>query len=339
MQGIFSIFTFLATPLGWVMRMIYEAVGSYGLTLILFTLITKVAMIPASISQQKSAAKQSAYMPMIQEIQKKWARDERRKNEELAKLQQEFGYSPLAGCLPMLITFPVMLGMIDVIYKPLKHILAIPEEAITAATDITKNLGITLTNYSPQTGVIQAIQQNPGAFSSVISAEELARIQGFSQLFLGMDLAAVPEIALSLLILVPILTAVSMILLQTITMKLNGTAEQMQGSMKYMNLFSAGMMAWMAFQMPVGVSLYWIFGNVISILLAFVLNKIYSPQKYKEELEAEIAAKKQAKKDKKKTTITKTDGDDEIEVEVTDTELNKLRLEKARELDKSIYDE
>ena len=337
MSGFLSIFTFLATPLGWLMRVIYDMVGSYGLTLILFTVITKVVMIPLSISQQKSSAKQAAYMPLIQEIQKKWAKDERRKNEEIMKLQKEFGYSPTAGCLPLLITFPVMFGMVDVIYKPLKHIIALSADAITAATEITKNIGITLSNYSPQTGVIQAIQQNPSAFSSVIDADMMVRIQAFNQTFLGIDLAGIPTFAFNALLLIPVLTALSTLVLQTVTTKVNGNAEQM-GNMKYMSLFSAGMMAWMSFSMPVGVSLYWVFGNIISLIQLFVLNIFYNPKKYKEELEAEIAAKKQAKKDRKKGI--KNEDEEALEEEnLSETEENKRRLEKARELEKSIYDE
>lgn len=295
-------------------------------------------MLPLSISQQKSTAKQSAYMPMIQEIQKKWAKDQRRQQEEMAKLQQEYGYSPTSGCLPLVIQMVVMFGLVDVIYKPMKHILQISAEVIASATEVATNMGITLSNYSPQTGVIQAIKQNPAAFSSVMDADTIAKVSGFNQTFLGLDLSVVPQVALNIFILIPILSAISSILLQLVTQKLNGTSEQMQGSMKYMSIMSAGMMLWIGFSVPAGVTMYWIIGNLYGILQAFVLNKVYNPKEYRAQLEAEIAEKKAAKKAKKKVKVTNDAGEEE-EKEVSEAELNRLRLEKAREMDKSMYDE
>ena len=92
---------FLAPLLGIIMEWIYKLIPSYGWTLIIFTLLTKILMFPLSVKQQKSTARMSAYQPMMQEIQKKWANDKNRQQEELMKFQQETGMSMTAGCLPM----------------------------------------------------------------------------------------------------------------------------------------------------------------------------------------------------------------------------------------------
>ena len=73
-----GIIGFLAVPLGYVMRAIYGAVQNYGVAIILFTALVKVCLLPLTIHQQKSTAKMSVFSPMIQDIQKKYAKDQER---------------------------------------------------------------------------------------------------------------------------------------------------------------------------------------------------------------------------------------------------------------------
>ena len=105
MSSIFSIFSI---PLGWLMRGIYDLVGNYGVTLILFTLLTKIILLPLSIKQKKSTIRMSVFSPLIQQIQKKYASDPQKQQEELARLQQEHNFSMTSGCAPMLIQFPIL---------------------------------------------------------------------------------------------------------------------------------------------------------------------------------------------------------------------------------------
>ena len=91
----------LGTPLGYVLQWIYQFVGNYGWSIILFTVIVRLLSFPLQIKQQKSTARMAAYQPMIQEIQKKYAKDKEKQNEELMRMQQEYGYNPAAGCAPM----------------------------------------------------------------------------------------------------------------------------------------------------------------------------------------------------------------------------------------------
>ena len=65
----------ISVPLGWIMSRIYDLVGNYGITLILFTLVTKLLMMPLTIKQKKSMIRMNAFQPLIQNIQKKYAND------------------------------------------------------------------------------------------------------------------------------------------------------------------------------------------------------------------------------------------------------------------------
>lgn len=131
----------LGYPLGLIMRLLYNLLHSYGWSLILFTLLIKLVMVPLSIKQQKSSAKIAAIQPQMQEIQKMYAKNQQKMNEEMQKLYEREKYNPAGGCLPMLITFLVLFGLIDVIYNPMRHILGMSNEVIAQATEILKGLG------------------------------------------------------------------------------------------------------------------------------------------------------------------------------------------------------
>ena len=78
----------LGYPLGLIMRLLYNILHSYGWSLIIFTLLVKLVMVPLSIKQQKSSAKMAAIQPQMQEIQKMYAKNQQKMNEELQKLYQ-----------------------------------------------------------------------------------------------------------------------------------------------------------------------------------------------------------------------------------------------------------
>ena len=155
----------LGYPLGLIMRLLYNILHSYGWSLILFTLLVRLVLVPLSIKQQKSSAKRAAIQPQMQEIQKMYAKNQTKMNEELQKLYQREKYNPAGGCLPMLITLLVLFGLIDVIYNPMQHILGISADVITQATEIMKGLGVAFSQYSPQTAIISSVQANPEAYA------------------------------------------------------------------------------------------------------------------------------------------------------------------------------
>ena len=89
---------FLAMILGPLMRMLYQMIPNFAVTMIVFTVINKLLMLPLMIKQQKSMAKMSVFTPMINEIQQKYKNNQEKMQEEMLKFQQEYGYSPTAGC-------------------------------------------------------------------------------------------------------------------------------------------------------------------------------------------------------------------------------------------------
>ena len=104
----------LGWPLGYVMQWIYNLIPNYGWDIIIFTVLIRLLSIPLTINQQKNMTRMSAFQPMVMEIQKKYKDKPEKQQEELTRLQQDFGYNPTSGCFPMLLNFFVMFGVIEV---------------------------------------------------------------------------------------------------------------------------------------------------------------------------------------------------------------------------------
>ena len=324
---------FLAMILGPLMRMLYQMIPNFAVTMIVFTVIIKLLMLPLMIKQQKSMAKMSVFTPMINEIQQKYKNNQEKMQEEMVKLQQEYGYSPTAGCLPMLVNMLVLFGMVEVVYRPVQYILGIPKDAISAACTA---LGIAANGAAAQTGLIEAI--HAGLASGVdtgLTTEQLSSIANFNTSFLGMDMCTIPGFSFSLIMIFPIIAAVTMCICQVLRTKMSGQQAQMQGSMKVMMLVMNLMFVTFCFNAPVGFSLYYGVSNVVQIFQSYVTYKIYSPEKFKAQYEAELAAKRAEKK--KKRTVTVEQNGKQVEKEVTLGEANKLRLEMARQREAELY--
>ncbi len=126
-------FGILAVPLGFIMKGCYLLVKNYGIALILFTFIIKLITFPLSIKQQKSTARTAALAPKIKILEKKYASDKNKLNEERMKLYSEENINPMSSCLPMVITMLILFSLIEVIYSPLTYITNIDKEAVKDA--------------------------------------------------------------------------------------------------------------------------------------------------------------------------------------------------------------
>lgn len=330
----------LGYPLGLIMRLLYNILNSYGWSLIIFTLLVKLVMVPLSIKQQKSSAKMAAIQPQMQEIQKMYAKNQQKMNEELQKLYQSENYNPAGGCLPMLITFLVLFGLIDVIYKPMTHILGMSSDLIAQAQGIMEGLGVAFSHYSPQTSIITSVQANPEAYSA-LGQDFINAVQSFDLNFLGINLGETPSLALNIMVLIPILSGVTAFLSSWIAMKNSPTPMEGPGAgtMKTMMLISPLMSLYIAFQVPAGVGIYWIISNLLMLLQSVVLNKFYNPKemaaKARQEAEERREKERQERIEAKKKA---RDGDAEAKAKAkSQKEINRQKLAQARKQDAEKY--
>ena len=336
-----NFFYILSGPLGYVMEWIYKLLPSYGWDIILFTLLINIVKIPLQLSQQKSMAKMSAFQPMMQEIQTKYKDKPEKQQEEMLKLQQDYGYNPTAGCVPMLLNFLVMFGVIGVVYNPLQRIFHISAAALTSAGEALTAAGVNFTAITRDTTIIsQLVAGGNAELIKCFTTEQIATITEFSQhmTFLGIDLTRVPKIGLSLDIVLPLLSVITMFLSTHISMKASG--QQMQGSMKVTMYMMPLMYLFFCFTYPLAFSLYYVISNIVMTVQTQVMRKIYDPEKMRKEVEAQIEEKKkQQKRGVKSTTVKVTDPKTGkvTEKNLSASEMNKCRLEYARQLDAERY--
>ena len=339
-----NILYILGVPLGYVMEWIYNLIPNYGWDIIIFTIVIRLLSIPLQLNQQKSMAKMSAFQPMIADIQKKYKDKPEKQQEELLKLQQEYGYKPTAGCMPMLVNFLVMFGVIEVVYRPLQRIFHIGADALTAAGEALTTLGISFTTVTRDTNIIAQVIAGESTVTSCFTPDQVSTITEFGQHmdFFGIDLTRVPQYSLAAenlpLLIFPVLAIVTMFISTHISMKASG--QQMQGSMKLTMYMMPLMYLFFCFTYPLAFSLYYVISNIVMTAQTQVMRKFYDPEKMRKEVEAEIAAKrKQEKRGVKNTTITVTDPKTgkSVEKNLSASEMNKRRLEYARQLDAERY--
>ncbi len=355
-----GMFSMLGVPLGYVMRWLYMLIGNYGWTIIVFTFLMRIVLIPLSIQQQKSSARMAAYQPMIKEIQKKWANDKNRQNQELQKFYEENNLKMTAGCLPTIVNMLVIFGIIAVIQSPLTTILQLPQEEVDKGVRIvmqhqpdSKISG----GYVQQSLLIGEISENESIFLQEtevpvnadepdgpkemikMDSEVVEKIRNFDFQFMGMNLAAVPTIAMNRYLILPILSILTMFASQLIIMLTSG-GSGMQGrtQMIVMTLVMGAMFGYFAFTVPVGFSLYYTASNIVMTIQQVILKRIYDPEKIREKVMQEIEDKKKTKKAKKQVKIRQDDGE-VVTAELSEAELVKLRLERARQLDAERYSE
>lgn len=296
------LYTICGWPLGWIMWLCYKIVPIYGIALILFTVITRAILVPLSIKQKKASAKMAIFQPKVNEINKKYANNKEKQQEALMKLYEEEHYNPMSSCLPSLIQFPILFGLIDVIYKPLTYILRIPQEALTAFMNIGKDLGIQTNMLSSQFNVMGEFHKNPDAFAA-IDSQIISQINSLDMHFLGIDFTKVPELKLMVeggfnwLILVPIASGVAALVHSIYTMRTNQAPGQEANSTMKMMMFGMPIFSLIiAFQFLVGLSFYWTLSSVLMLVQEILLNIWYSPAKLTAKIEAEEEEKSVLKK-------------------------------------------
>ena len=333
------IYQLLGAPLGWIIWGIYQFITNYGVALIIFTVLLKTCMIPLAIKQQKSTAKMSAFQPLIQEINKKYAKNPQKKNDELQKLYSEEGYSPMSGCLPMLLQFVVLFGILDVVYRPMTHILRLGSDLINQACQIA---GFKSSDLYSQLNVVQQLQSDPSKFAS-LGEDFVNSVQSLDMNFLGLNLGNKPEL-FSITVIIPILAGIFSFLQVFISMKTNPTydAGAAQGgcAMKAMMYTMPLISVWITFTLPIGAGVYWITSYLFMTVQVLVLNKIYNPRELREQAMKEMEERRKKKKKKvvKKIVTKDADGNEVVkEKELTQKEIDRQRLAAARKRDAEKY--
>ena len=288
--------TFIGTPLGWVMRMCYELVESYGFAILLFTLISKIILMPLSVVVQKNSIKMVRLQPEINRITAAHYGDKDTITDKTMELYKREKYSPLLGMVPMLIQILLVLGLIQVIYNPMQHLFNVSRETcdllVQAATELkgVEHLG---SGAQLQTMKMMLDPANYEYFTSLgghggsplgndaaywISAWQR---KGFDTVFLGIDFGTVPPVLeIGLITLIPLLSCLSTFLLCWAQNRDNVLQkEQSFWSRWGVALFTVAFSTYFTYLVPAGVGFYWIVSNLFALGNLYLMNALYPPKK------------------------------------------------------------
>ena len=116
--------------LGYIMSFCYSIFKNYGIAIILFTLISKVILLPISIWVQKNSIKMVKMQPDIYKIKINYFGDKDKIAEETTKLYKKEKYNALISLIPLFIQILLLVGLVEVINKPLTYILNVPSEQV-----------------------------------------------------------------------------------------------------------------------------------------------------------------------------------------------------------------
>lgn len=318
-----NVFEFCITrPMGWIIWQIYNLVANYGLAIILFTIVIKLILLPLNIKSQKSMRKQQKIQPFLAELQQKYANDKEKLQQETMKLYKQNNVSMTGGCLPMLLQFPILIGLYQVIYKPLKYMLGV-DITNSAVIDHAAQLAKDMVAAGHNIGTLAGQSGDKLLANSEIQLSQWAQTLhdttynwAINFNFCGLDLSRVPKEALECLmkldfsqprvlalVIIPVLAVAAAVLTNKVTMKQtgqtspadNGTAGQMSKMMYWMMPI---MTLFFTFTLPAGLGIYWIISSITQILQQLLLN--YYFDKKGEDEDVRVIEKKQLHSKKRK---------------------------------------
>ncbi len=283
-------FQFFANIFGYLLNFIYQFVNNYGLAMILFTLVIKIAMLPFSIKQQKTMKKNVKLQEKIKVLQFKYKNDQEKLNQEMMNLYKEEKINPFSGCLSSIIQFILLISIFYMVRCPLTYMKKVDSNALNNNIEQLKQAEKITGAAYPEIDIIREIdylkEQNP-------ENQELQQYE-INMNFLGLDLSKIPQQNLGdwTVYIIPVLyilsTFVSMKLV-TMMQSTNNTNKNKEEEVKKEEkeeeeidpmAQTNKMMSWMmpimsvsiSLVAPLGLALYWLVNNLAMIAERLVLN-------------------------------------------------------------------
>ena len=116
----FGYFGFISIPFLYVLHFSHQFTASYGIDIILLTVLIKILMAPLTHKSFVSMKKMQKLQPQMERLKEKFANDKEKLNKEIMELYRRNGVNPLGGCLPMVLQFPVFIGLYNALGTPIE---------------------------------------------------------------------------------------------------------------------------------------------------------------------------------------------------------------------------
>lgn len=299
-QSSMNLFEKVLFPLYWVfgkaMGFLMDLLNNeYFLAIVIFTVVTRLVLLPLNIRQQRTAARTARLQPKIQKIQNKYANvkdpNARMKmNEEMQDLYAREGHNPMQmGCGPMLFQMLFLMGIVGIIYYPLSYVIGMGE-----IRNFSSELSEFIQNFGYKGAYLQlGILENwaeiktdiIAAFPQLFTEDKVSAIEAFrSGMYIGdLDMTAIPHWKDGKIVIIPIvsfLTSFGSTIVSTLIQKKNNpAASQQMSQMILMSLMMPFFSLYIAFKVPAAVGFYWIISNIVAILQQLFIAKCYPPKR------------------------------------------------------------
>lgn len=309
-----NIFDPLNELFGGLTRLLYNFFGSYGVAVIMLTVIIRGILIPLNVRSQKSMIKQQALSSQQAEIKRKYPNDKAKQQEEMARLLKENGASPFGGCILPFVQLIFIWPIFYVIRAPLRYLTQV-------SVDNLNNLGkLLLDSKAIDQGaanaivgynipILSAFQQYPQLLAEAVQKGYIRMGQMVDLKFFGLDLSLAPawqpnvlfgpEMGKYLpLLIIPILVLVTTLVQNRLTTvmrpnykenkdakaraKLNPARQDqvpentMENTMRMMNWIMPLFMLITTFTFPSAMGVYWIAGNMMGILQQVIIYFLFT---------------------------------------------------------------
>ena len=297
----FKLVDLVQIPFGYLLSWLYQLTTNYGVALILFAIVLKFVLYPATAKSKKSTMKMSRLTPRVQELQKRYANDQQRLNEATQALYKEEGVSMGGGCLWSMLPLLILLPLYTVVREPITYMLHETAEVATKIVEVIKTASPDLFGqnaYYHQMIAAPMIPKFAEELKEIVSNPKT--LEGLNFSFLGIDLGLVPTFNVTKwdswswanigLFLLPVLSAGSQVLSMLISQKMNNSLvtndkgvqdkeaakkSQANQSTKTMLYMMPLMSLWIGFTVPGALSLYWLIQGFVAMIMDVYLTKKY----------------------------------------------------------------
>ena len=299
-------FSFFAIIFGYLLNIINNFVGNYGLAIILFTIIIKLIMLPLSVKQQKTMKKSAKLQEKMKVLQFKYKNEPEKLNKEMMALYKSENMSPFSGCLSALIQFILLISIFYMVRYPLTYMKKIDKDNINTYVTQLQEDGKSVSQAYSEIDILRELdylkEMNP-------EDENLEKIN-LNMKFFGLDLSKIPQQNLVdwTVYIIPILYIVSTFISMRLTTSMQNKNKkekndeviditekdenkeekpeeknEMEDAMAQSNKMMSWMMPIMSVSIslvaPLGLALYWLMNNLLMILERLVLNKVLKDEK------------------------------------------------------------
>ena len=270
-------FAFFANMFGYILNFIYEIVKNYGLSIIIFSILIKIILLPISIKQQKTMQKTTKINEQVRQLQFKYKNNPEMLNKETMALYKRENMSPLSGCFSSIIQIILLLSVFFLVQSPLTYMRKVDTTVIEDYKSKLIQDGQAGGNIKyPEINIIKE------------NGQEDERVY-INMEFLGLDLSLVPVGSMGdyRVYIIPVLYVISSIVSMKISTNMtkkkkkeeNGNEEKnemdaIEEANKNMMYIMPVMAVSVSLIAPLGLALYWLVNNLLMIIEKVIMNKI-----------------------------------------------------------------